>query len=181
MLPAALLRNCSHAIAPALARIWRKSLSEGVIPPTCKSALIVPIHKGKSKAVAKNYRPVALTSQLSKVFEKVVRKYLARFMSEHLLFNENQHGFRAGRSCLSQLLSHFDTVTAHLEQGRGVDAWVQIVGSEVVTLTVREKFQTAFLRFASWQISKRGFKKLHREEWTKVSTGSLIDVSGILL
>ena len=51
---------------------------------------------------------------------------------------------------------------------------MQIVGSEVVTLTVREKFQTAFLRFASWQISKRGFKKLHREEWTKVSTGSFI-------
>ena len=70
--PAILLRNCSQALAPPLTRIWRQSLTEGVIPPSCKEALIVPIHKGKSKAVPKNYRPVALTSQLSKVFEKVV-------------------------------------------------------------------------------------------------------------
>ena len=119
--PAALLKYCSDALAPPLASIWRQALNEGVTPPSCKSALIVPIHKGKSKAVAKNYRPVALTSQLSKVFEKVVRKYLVSFMDENVLFNRNQHGFRAGRSCLSQLLAHFDTITAHLEAGRGVD------------------------------------------------------------
>ena len=119
--PAILLRNCSQALAPPLARIWRQSLTEGVIPPSCKEALIVPIHKGKSKAVPKNYRPVALTSQLSKVFEKVVRKHMVSFMDEKQLLNPSQHGFRAGLSCLSQLLAHYDTVTAHLEEGRGVD------------------------------------------------------------
>ena len=119
--PAALLNKCSKALAPPLATAWRQSLNEGVVPETCKSALIVPIHKGKSKAVAKNYRPVALTSQLSKVFEKVVRRFLVSFMEANTLLNPTQHGFRAGRSCLSQLLNHFDTITHHLERGRGVD------------------------------------------------------------
>ena len=39
----------------------------------------------------------------------------------HELFNQNQHGFRSARSCLSQLLSHFDQVIKLLEEGKIVD------------------------------------------------------------
>ena len=35
--------------------------------------------------------------------------------------NENQHGFRPGRSCLTQLLSHHDNIISLLEQGNNVD------------------------------------------------------------
>ena len=35
--------------------------------------------------------------------------------------NPNQHGFRSGRSCLSQLLRHHDQVTRKLEEGKNVD------------------------------------------------------------
>ena len=83
--------------------------------------LMNTIHKGKSKAEAKNYRPVALTSLLIKIFEKVIRKQLVSFMDEHQLFNKSQHGFRSGRSCLSQLLYHFDLITRSLEEGHSVD------------------------------------------------------------
>ena len=119
--PAILLKRCSKALSPPLATIWRKSLSIGEIPGVCKTATITPIHKGKSKAVAKNYRPVALTSHLIKVFEKVVRKHIVEFMQDNNLFNNSQHGFLGGRSCLSQLLIHFDRITCELENGKGVD------------------------------------------------------------
>ena len=119
--PAILLKNCSSALAPPLARIWRTSLATGEIPSICKSATITPIHKGKSRAAPKNYRPVALTSHLIKVFEKVLRKRIVEFMNDNMLFNHSQHGFRGGRSCLSQLLSHFDRITHELEKGNGVD------------------------------------------------------------
>ena len=42
-------------------------------------------------------------------------------MTENKLFNPSQHGFRSGRSCLSQLLSHFDRITRLLEDGAAVD------------------------------------------------------------
>ena len=119
--PAILLKKCSTALSLPLARIWRTSLRNGEIPPICKSATITPIHKGKSRAAPKNYRPVALTSHLIKIFEKIIRKRIVEFMDENLLFNHSQHGFRGGRSCLSQLLSHFDRITAELERGNGVD------------------------------------------------------------
>ena len=119
--PAILLKKCNSVLARPLATIWRKSLDTGEIPAICKSAKISPIHKGKSRAMPKNYRPVALTSHLIKVFEKVLRKHIVDFMSEHTLFNSSQHGFRGGHSCLSQLLNHFDRITSELEMGNGVD------------------------------------------------------------
>ena len=119
--PAILLKKCSVALAHPLALIWRKSLKTVEIPESCKTATITPIRKGKSRAVPKNYRPVALTSHLIKVFEKVLRQRVVCYMEKHILFNKSQHGFRGGRSCLSQLLSHFDVITATLEKGQGVD------------------------------------------------------------
>ena len=119
--PAILLRKCSGSLAHPLYIIWRKSMNQGIIPKSCKCANIIPIHKGKSRAEAKNYRPVALTCILIKTFEKVVRKPIVSFLEEHLLFNAGQHGFRAAHSCLSQLLAHFDLITRHLEDGKAVD------------------------------------------------------------
>ncbi len=88
-----------------------------------KEAAISPIFKGGSicKGQAKNYRPIALTSHIMKVFEKVVRKKIVNFFDENNSFNVNQHGFRSGRSCLSQLLAHYDYILSQLEQGNNVD------------------------------------------------------------
>ena len=69
----------------------------------------------------KNYRPVALTSHLVKIFEKVIRNALVNFIEHNDLLNPNQHGFRAGRSCLSQLVQHYDRIVKHMEEGRNVD------------------------------------------------------------
>ena len=42
-------------------------------------------------------------------------------MEENNLFNPGQHGFRLGRSCLSQLIAHYDHITRLLESGHNVD------------------------------------------------------------
>ena len=119
--PAILLKACKIPLSIPLEILWRNSLDQGTIPQLFKTAHIVPIHKGGSKGESKNYRPVALTSHLIKVFEKVLRTHIIKHMEEHNLFNPRQHGFRMGRSCLSQLIAHFDNIMYELEQGRNVD------------------------------------------------------------
>ena len=119
--PAILLLKCKKVLATPLHLIWRKSLDTGEIDPLLKWSYISPIHKGGKRDTAKNYRPVALTSHLIKVFEKVLRNALVAYIDEYSLFNPNQHGFRAGHSCLSQLLSHYDRITKLLEEGYNVD------------------------------------------------------------
>ena len=37
------------------------------------------------------------------------------------MLNPNQHGFRSNRSCLSQLLSHYEAILSLLEEGLGTD------------------------------------------------------------
>ena len=119
--PAILLKQCRTALSKPLFLIWRKSLDIGQIPLILKTGHIVPIHKGGSRGMPKNYRPVALTSHIIKVFEKVMRKTIVEYMEEHSLFNQSQHGFRFGRSCLSQLISHYDSILELLEKGGNVD------------------------------------------------------------
>ena len=119
--PALLLKNCKDELAKPLYILWRVSLDTGEIPEQLKISHITPVYKGGSRHVAKNYRPVALTSHIIKIFEKVIRAALVEFIESNNLMNPNQHGFRAGRSCLSQLLQHQDKITSLLEEGFNVD------------------------------------------------------------
>jgi hypothetical protein len=56
-----------------------------------------------------------------KVFERVLRKALVKHIDKNNLLPNGQHGSRALRSTLTQLLSHWDTILDGLEQGSGVD------------------------------------------------------------
>ena len=119
--PAILLTNCHEQLAKPLATLWQSSINNTTIPSKLKFSIIPPIHKGGSKSNPANYRPVALTSHIIKIFEKILRNKLAGFLDQNNLMNENQHGFRPGRSCLTQLLSHHDNIISLLEQGNNVD------------------------------------------------------------
>ena len=108
--PAVLLKNCSQALAGPLASMWRRSFREGVVPTFYKMSLVSPLHKKGDKITPGNYRPVSLTSHIVKVFERVLKKILIKFLETNLLISSNQHGFRSGRSTLTQLLAHVDDV-----------------------------------------------------------------------
>lgn len=104
-----------------LTRIFEKILNEGQVPTDWKEANVIPIFKGGSRNITANYRPVSLTSQLCKVFETLVRDEMVIFLEKHKLIKDSQHGFRKGRSCLSNLLLFLDTVTDNLEKGLSTD------------------------------------------------------------
>ena len=118
---AILLKQCKKALCAPLYILWRNCLDLGITPDALKSAHIIPIFKSGHRGVAANYRPIALTSQLIKIFEKIVRNNMVSYFEENKLFNTSQHGFRRGRSCLSQLLTYFENVLTRLEENRCVD------------------------------------------------------------
>lgn len=120
-IPACLLKECKIELAPALYIIWRKSLDTGHIPSILKKQTIVPIHKKESKAVPANYRPISLTSHIIKLFERVLRRKLVAYLETNNLLSKNQHGFRPGRSCLTQLLHHLDSIISILEKNENAD------------------------------------------------------------
>ena len=120
-LAAIFLKKCKAPLCGPLVQLWRDCIDLGITPWKLKEAHIIPIHKGGHQGLASNYRPIALTSHIIKVFEKVMRNHLVSFLDATDAFNVNQHGFRVGRSCLSQLLTHYDNIISLLEKGVNVD------------------------------------------------------------
>ena len=119
--PALLLKQCKEELSIPLCILWQKSMEKGIVPDKLKRCTITPIHKGGSRSLAANYRPVALTSHVIKIFEKVLRTHIVKFMDQNNLFNPNQHGFRCGRSCLSQLLEQYDLILNILDEDANAD------------------------------------------------------------
>ena len=86
-----------------------------------KRAIITSIYKGGTRNLPKNYHPVAHTSHLIKILEKILAKNIHQFLETHPKINPKQHGFRSGRSCLSQLLEHHNKILQELEKLNNVD------------------------------------------------------------
>ena len=83
---------------------------------------MVPIFKKGSKGKVENYRPVSLTSLVCKVLESIIKDHMVCFLDEYSLIRETQHGFRKGRSCLTNLLEFLDFVSEQFDIGNQVDA-----------------------------------------------------------
>ena len=121
-IPAILIKEAKDELSIPLSIIWQKSLQTGEIPNIFKKAHITPILKpGAPRSHQSTYRPVSLTSHLVKTFERVLKSSLQNFLEVTMAFNENQHGFRSQRSCLSQLPKHYDDIIKAMEEGGNID------------------------------------------------------------
>ena len=59
-------------------------------------------------------------SHIIKFFEKVVAKKLWYTLKRRTYLTKHQHGFRKGRSCLSQLLEHYQVILQYMETNSDV-------------------------------------------------------------
>ena len=105
-----------HIIKP-LTHLFQQSLKEGKLPSIWKKAHIRPIHKKGNKNQFCNYRPVSLTSVCGKLLERIIRDQLVHYLESNKLIHKDQHGFRAGRSCTTQLLEVMETWTELIDKG----------------------------------------------------------------
>jgi hypothetical protein len=121
-IPVSLLKNCKERLARPIFILWSHSFSAGIVPSYYKMSHIAPLHKKGSKALPVNYRPVSLTSHIIKIYERVLRKRLVAHLESNNLLCNQQHGFRSGHSCLTQLLHHFDDILVNLMDGKDTDS-----------------------------------------------------------
>ena len=120
-IPAKVLHKCKETLAFPLLLLWQASLKYGKVPAELKTQFITPIYKKGDKSRAENYRPVSLTSHIIKVFERVLRNKIVKYLESNNILTGTQHGFRKGRSCLSQLLDHVDHISKQLLNDNEVD------------------------------------------------------------
>ena len=64
-----------------------------------------------------NYRPIALTNHISKIFESILRESIIDYLVFNNVIDESQHGSLKGKSTTSQLLKQIEIVINMLEDG----------------------------------------------------------------
>ncbi|XP_047997328.1 uncharacterized protein LOC125234949 [Leguminivora glycinivorella] len=97
-IPARVLKQCAPELSPVLTRLYRLSLQTRVVPKSWKLANVQPVPKKGSRADPCNYRPIAITSMLCKVMERVLNGKLLTYLETNDLLSDRQYGFRRGRS-----------------------------------------------------------------------------------
>jgi hypothetical protein len=116
-----LLKECASSLSVPLAIIFSKCLCEGLFPRQWKRATVVPIHKSGPTSVPSNYRPISLLCIVAKIFEKFLHHFMVDWLNCHHPLTNAQHGFRKGRSCLSNLLTATEHWTAFLDKKLACD------------------------------------------------------------
>ncbi len=70
------LRPCADQLAGLFTSIFNESLATSVVPTSFKKSVIIPVPKNSKPSCLNDYRPVALTSTVMKVFERLLKKHI---------------------------------------------------------------------------------------------------------
>ena len=101
--------------------LFNKCINNFTSPDQWLEAIITAIYKKGERNIPDNYRPISLTSVISKLFESIVRDAIVAHMSNNKLFAEEQHGFVPKRNCATQLLDSLEAWNNIMEERGCVD------------------------------------------------------------
>ena len=120
-IPPKLVKILKDEISKPLEILFRRSLDDGCIPDDWRDAHVTAIHKKGSKADPGNYRGVSLTCVLGKLLERIVKSDVDAYIEMNGLMSKSQHGFRSGRSPMTNLVEFFNEATKWYDAGRSFD------------------------------------------------------------
>ncbi|KAH9421212.1 hypothetical protein DERP_012785 [Dermatophagoides pteronyssinus] len=100
-----MIKHLPSQMISALHQLMLKCLSYGYFPATWRTSytrIILKPNKTDHFSPS-SYRPISLTSHLSKLYEKIVHIFLVRHLESNNLIHHSQHGFRNNKSSISAL------------------------------------------------------------------------------
>ena len=115
-----IIKECSQSLAAPVVFLFNQSLRQRVFPSKLKQARIVPIYKKGPKSDVNNYRPISLLNIFSKIFEKLMKKYLVEFIDSNNIISPKQFGFQRGKSTVDALSNFSKLIYEQLDQSNHV-------------------------------------------------------------
>jgi hypothetical protein len=116
------LKHAETSLTPIFTKLFNVSFQQSVFPSIWKDASVIPIHKKGSVNDCSNYRLVALTSCIAKVFEKCIFKYTFNYLRDNKLLSNFHTGFTPGHSTTNQLTYLYEFISKALDNGKEIRA-----------------------------------------------------------
>ncbi len=105
------LRSCADQLAGLFTSIFNESLATSVVPTSFKKSIIIPVPKNNKPSCLNDYRPVALTSIVMKVFERLVKSHISSSIPVTL-----DHPNRSTDDAISHI---FHSSLTHIDSSNG--------------------------------------------------------------
>ncbi len=108
------LRSCADQLAGL---IFNESLATSVVPTSFKKYVIIPVPKNYKLSCLNDYRPVALTSIVMKVFERLVKSHICS--SIPVTLDPLQFAYRPNRSTDDAICHILHSSLTHIDSSNG--------------------------------------------------------------
>ena len=100
-----MLKHLGERGMEKLLELYNRVGVEGKLPSVWKEAVVIPIRKpGKDPGKPSSYRPIALTSNICKIMERLVTERLTYELEKKGLLTSGQSGFRKGRHTMDAVV-----------------------------------------------------------------------------
>ncbi len=111
------LRSCADQLAGLFTSIFNESLATSVVPTSFKKSIIIPVPKNSKPSCLNDYRPVALTSIVMKVFERLVKSHIST--SIPVTLDPLQFAYRSNRSTDDAISHILHSSLTHIDSSNG--------------------------------------------------------------
>lgn len=93
------------------------SFNSGIFPEVLKTGKVLPVFKKGDPLSVDNYRPVTISSSISKIFEYSFIDRLQPFLTKFNVIPESQHGFVRNKSTITALTCFYEKIVKFVEAG----------------------------------------------------------------
>jgi len=139
-------------------QLFNKIWFTGKIPLYWLHSIVVPIAKPNQPPHSlSSYRPISLTSNVCKLFEKMVVCRLSWFLEYHKILSISQSGFRQRRKTTDHILRLHDAIQKSLENKHNILS-VFIGLEKAYDMVNKDVLLSKLLRYG---ISRRMFRFIH--------------------
>lgn len=146
------MKKLPQNIIEGLTIILNNALNISHFPKAWKVAIVIPIlKKNKDLNVPASYRPISLTSSLSKVLEILINKAINNHVAKHKLISDNQYGFKKKHSTVHAIHKLLSDISLHLTNRKAVQG--------AVLIDLEKAFDTVWLDGLLYKLMKMNFPK----------------------
>lgn len=89
-----MLKHGGYLMLNSLGKLFNFILNSGTFPQSWNESYLVLLYKSGNRLDPSNYRGISITSNLGKLFNRIIHTRLLEFVKSMSLISENQIGFK---------------------------------------------------------------------------------------